>query len=181
MRLKTYQSEINSLTYSYWGQFIIMVGFIFSSVNNMALAFGGSNLDYAKAIFFDGIMISIATSINYSVAAGRQVGIRKSAMWAGMIFSGVFNLFYKWTLLNPETTGLYFEDFYRTSIINLVMDFFAMFTLPFGVLIMSKVSQETLSDRNYYQQLEDKLIIGRERRLITKTRKAEEKIHPSIN
>ena len=164
MRLKTYEPQINSLKWSYRAQFVIMIGFIFSSVNNMALAFGGSSLDYAKAIFFDGIMISIATSINHSVAAGRKVGTRKTAMWAGMIFSGIFNLYYKWTLLDPNTPGLYFSDFALTSGINLFMDFLATFTLPFGVLIMSRVSQETLSDKKYYEDLEDALLISREKR-----------------
>ena len=164
MRLKTYEPQINSLKWSYRAQFVIMIGFIFSSVNNMALAFGGSSLDYAKAIFFDGIMISIATSINHSVAAGRKVGTRKTAMWAGMIFSGIFNLYYKWTLLDQNTPGLYFSDFALTSGINLFMDFLATFTLPFGVLIMSRVSQETLSDKKYYEDLEDALLKSREKR-----------------
>lgn len=81
-----------------------------------------------------------------------------------MIFSGIFNLYYKWTLLDQNTPGLYFSDFALTSGINLFMDFLATFTLPFGVLIMSRVSQETLSDKKYYEDLEDALLKSREKR-----------------
>ncbi len=168
MRLKTYNPEIRMLSMSYWAQFIIMIGFIFSSVNNMANAFGGTGLDYAKAIFFDGIMVSIASSINYSIVLGRKVKARKYAMWAGMIFSGVFNLYYKWTLLDLNTPGLYIQDFINTSWINMIMDFMSTFTLPFGVLVMSKVSEETLSDLKLYKEMEEKLVKGREKRQLKK-------------
>lgn len=138
-------------------QLLLILGFMIACVNQLGGAMGGETNDYFKALLFDGTQAVLSLNISAAAVAGRSLLLRRFFFWLLVIISVTLNIYYKWTLINPNAPGFVWSDLAMLSAFDLYVQIATNIVLGAGIVILTETRNDTLKDVAFFMKEETRL------------------------
>lgn len=132
-------------------------------VNQLGGAMGGETNDYFKALLFDGTQAVLSLNISAAAVAGRSLLLRRFLFWTLVIISITLNIYYKWSLINPNVPGFVWSDLNSLSAFDLYVQIATNLVLGGGIVFMTETRNDTLKDIAFFTK--EDLRLERQRNL----------------